>query len=126
MPAIELCLEELWLIQEKVRQHDHQGQAWNRDDMGRIHQAIISLNGNMNDTREVDLSVGFLWCVEAQVSQREDLGRTDRGRVILRKVFSVLHNGDQGDEDEWIDQVERDANRDASADRPSGGADAEA
>ena len=89
---ISLGLEELWFVQQLVRRTDHLGEPWDREDMRKVHNGILSLAARSPDAEhELDVSDGFLWQMENQVPQALDLGRTNIGRRILVKVFAALN-----------------------------------
>jgi hypothetical protein len=108
---VSLGIEELWFIQQLVRRTDHLGEPWDREDMRRIHVAILEAITKPNEEVEVELGEGFWWLVENQVPQTLDLGRTNLGRRILIKVFAAL-SGTEEEEDD-IPAVFRDSDYDA-------------
>lgn len=101
MPVLALTLEQWWWVQGLVRQTDRQGAVWDREDMGRVHQAILSLDGAYPDkTAPLEVSTGFLWQIENQVPQSLDVGRSNLGRKILTAVFRALHEAETEVRDE--------------------------
>ena len=93
MPTLTLTLEELWAIQQLVRETDNLGEEWDKDDMKRIHGAILTLIGQQpNTTEDLEASDGLLWQIENQVPQSLDLGRSNLGRSILLKVFTAIQS----------------------------------
>ena len=110
MAQLTLTLEELWVIQHLVRETDDLGAEWDKDDMKRIHAAILNLVGRSGlDTEELEASDGFLWQIENQVPQTLDLGRTNVGRSILLKVFAAIQSLEEADYEEPIPDVFRNA-----------------
>ena len=109
MPILTLTLEELWVIQQLVRETDDLGAEWDKDDMKRIHGAILTLTGQQpNTTEDLEASDGLLWQIENQVPQSLDLGRSNLGRNILLKVFTAIQSMEEVDE-ESIPDVFRNA-----------------
>lgn len=123
MPTLSLTCEQWWWVQGLVRRSDHQGEPWDREDMGRIHQAILELQGGpAGATAAMEVSLGLLWQIEAQVPQSLDLGRSNLGRTILLAVFHALHDGAEEVGYEDVPACFRDA--DAGADPAGAGGDA--
>lgn len=91
---LSLNQEELWTLQQLVRRaqgNPDYGAAWDKDDMRLIQSGILALEGQSPESEyRLECSEGLLWQIEAQVPQSLDLGRTNRGRVILSKVFKLL------------------------------------
>jgi len=106
--VLPLTYEELWWVQNLVRQADRQGAPWDRDDMAEVHRGLLRLHGQpAAATWPIPASIGFLWQIENQVPQSLDLGRSNLGRSILMKVFRALH--EEGGSYEDIPAVFRDA-----------------
>ena len=97
MAGLAVTLEEAWWVQGMVRRTDHLGEVWDREDMAKLHAAILALQGQPPDSEyQLDVGDGFLWQVEAQVPQTLDLGRSNIGRRILLKVFAALSVQEEG------------------------------
>ena len=108
---VSWTFDELWLIQQLVRETNNYGAEWDRDDMMHVHAAILNLLGRPStDTEILDMNEGFLWQIENQVPQNLDLGRSNIGRSILSKVFKALQVvEEQEDAPEDVPAVFRDA-----------------
>ena len=91
---LSLNTEELWTLQQLIRRAQGSpdyGEAWDRDDMRLIHSGLLALEGRPpEDEYKIDCTEELLWQIEAQVPQSLDLGRSNRGRAILLKVFKLL------------------------------------
>ena len=99
MPTLTLTCEEWWWVQNLVRRTDHLGEVWDREDMARIHGAILALTGGpAAATHALEVSDGLLWQIEAQVPQTLDLGRSNLGRHILLAVMRALQRTEVRDE----------------------------
>lgn len=94
----QFTLEELWVIQERVRQDKDYGAPWDKAEMSLVHKAILALDAQAIETHELECSDGLLWAIENQVSQGLIVGTIPIGRNILRKVFQALHI-QEGDRD---------------------------
>ena len=109
MAQLTLTLEELWVIQHLVRETDDLGAEWDKDDMKRIHGAILTLTGQQPEaTEDLEAGDGLLWQIEHQIPQTLDLGRSNLGRSILLKVFAAIQSMEE-DHEEPIPDVFRNA-----------------
>ena len=109
MAGLAVTREEAWWVSHLVRRTDHLGEVWDREDMAKLHAAILALQGQPPDAEyQLDVGEGFLWQVEAQVPQTLDLGRSNIGRRILLKVFAALSVQKEGNH-EPVPAVFRDA-----------------
>lgn len=94
-------LEELWFLQHLVRQHDKQGQVWDRTDMRRIHRGITSLAALPPEQQqtaafELECDESLLWLIEQQVPMTLMQGSAFIGRAILTRVFQALQTIEMG------------------------------
>ena len=121
---LALTLEELWVVQERVRQDKEYGAPWDREEMGLVHQAILSLEADGGETYDLRCSTGFLRAIEGQVPQGLIVGTMPIGRSILRKVFRALHS--YGDDDVPKSFTTAFGNGDPSTDETNHNADTEA
>ena len=113
-------IEELWAIQQLVRRTDQQGRVWDQADMSEVHRGILALTGSTTFFCIIALSEEFLWWIEAQVPQHFDLGRSNRGRNILVKVFHALHDKEKEESNDVWENALQDAQRgDPGADQDS-------
>jgi hypothetical protein len=94
-------LEELWFLQHLVRQHDKQGQVWDRADMRRIHRGIARLGAlpaeqQQTAAYELECDESLLWLIEQQVPMTLMQGSAFIGRAILTRVFQALQTIEMG------------------------------
>lgn len=108
MSTLSLNLEELWVVQQLVRDSQDLGAEWDKDDMKMVHAAILFLQGkDAFTTIDIECSDGLLWQMENQIPQTLDLGRTNRGRDILLKVFAAIQVTEEETYEEPIPDVFR-------------------
>jgi len=98
---VPLQIEELWFLQHLIRQHDKQGQVWDRTDMRRIHRGILALaalSPDQQQTSAYDLECdeSLLWLMEQQVPMTLMQGSAFIGRTILTRVFQALQELEAG------------------------------
>lgn len=99
--AVPFTLDELWFLQNLVRQHDKQGLVWDRADMRQVHRGILALSAlppdrQANATYDLECDEGFLWLIEQQVPMTLMLGSDFIGRRILTRVFAALQQLEDG------------------------------
>lgn len=92
--------DELWLIRDSVRRHNEYGLVWSRQEMRKVHRAIMAIEAAISTANErggpapeswdLELDLDTLWQIEQQVPRSAVAGPKPVGLLVQRKVMAAM------------------------------------
>lgn len=82
--------DELWAIHDRVRQHDQQGQEWDKEAATQVMAALLKLAGHGRAEEPVMLDESDLWQIDRQIPSMLPVRRGLAKDDLLPKVIHAL------------------------------------